>query len=557
MCSFFTFGVSLSVNQDHATCTMSGDPQSSSRWWSDLTDECPITLEPLSTLPYPPFRLGGVGSSSATRTRSSGSDRANAAPTSMYFDGLALASYCVSRATFTNPLTREELTWDDCVRLDAYLEEYCYHNHHNDYPSTDAAGGTAAAVGRTAAGGRISVKEAYGLRSMVKVSGGGGGGGIGGNTAQEEANRRRAEALRSEAAAALRGLFVYGNDRTGSSSSSTGGMASPSASFSDALIAGPGARSGEMVPSAGFALHRLREGASLGGNRQGYDANGDIVLNEVEGLRIIDDDAAVAFGSDEAAWREVQEAFPTIDGSTDIADAVNALPRADVAEHPERSALLQRAKEVAAQTKRIETLKLRNEERGRQMLIENALKRRAEKLRLREERAAKEAADRDAKKADSDDMARARAEIEKWREEQFDMLNRMAEETRLREIQEEKKQVQLQGADRSSKVNSSDQSNAKNNDEEAARVAAESAAAERAAKKKAAKRKKERERQKAKRAAEKKEQERLVKIDQEKKRRAEAKLKCSHCSIGILDEGFEKMGHVFCSPKCARAGTST
>ena len=310
---------------------MSGDHQSSSRWWSILTDECPITLEPLSTLPYPPFRLGGGGSSGDH----DGSN--NASATCMYFDGLALPSYCVSRATFTNPLTREELTWDDCVRLDDYLEEYCYHNHQNHHPSTATAGG------------RISVKKAYGLRSMVKVSGNGVGGGGGINTAQEEANHRRAEALRSEAAAALRGLFVYGNNRTTNSStgSSRGGMTSPSATFSDALVVGPGSRSGEMVPSAGFALHRLREGASIGSSgeahhhRQGYDPDGDVVLNEVEGLRIIDDDAAVAFGSDEAAWREVQEAFPTIDGS---AAAANGLCRGDIAEHPERSALLQRAK---------------------------------------------------------------------------------------------------------------------------------------------------------------------------------------------------------------------
>ena len=99
-----------------------GSPPSSSRWWSDLSDECPIPLEPLSTLPYPPFRLLGGGIS----RHGGGGDSSNA--NAMYFDGLALASYCVSRATFTNPLTREALTWEDCVRLDDYLEEHCYHD---------------------------------------------------------------------------------------------------------------------------------------------------------------------------------------------------------------------------------------------------------------------------------------------------------------------------------------------------------------------------------------------------------------------------------------------
>ena len=184
------------------------------------------------------------------------------------------------------------------------------------------------------------------------------------------------------------------------------------------------------------------------------------------------------------------------------------------------------------------------------------MKRRAEKLRLRQERAVKEAADREVKKADNEDMARARAEIERWREEQFDMLNRMAEEARLREIQEQKKQAQLQDANTSIPKVKNDQSNDEFDDKEAAKVAAEAIAAEKAAKKKVAKRRKERERQKAKKAAEKKEQERLAKIEEERKRRAEAKLKCAHCSMGILDEGFEKMGHMFCTPKCARAGTS-
>ena len=210
---------------------------------------------------------------------------------------------------------------------------------------------------------------------------------------------------------------------------------------------------------------------------------------------------------------------------------------------------------MAAQTHRKEVQKQRNEARGRQILIEDALKRRAEKLRLRQERTAKEAADREARKTDNEDMARARAEIERWREEQFDMLNRMAEEARLRDIQEQKKQAQLQDAATSIPKVNSDQPNDEGDDKKAAKVAAEAAAAERAVKKKAAKRKKERERQKAKKAAEKKEQERLAKIEEERKRRAEAKLKCAHCSIGILDEGFEKMGHLFCSPKCARAGT--
>jgi hypothetical protein len=54
-------------------------------WWKSLSsdDECPITLEPLSLLPHPPFELYS--------TATGGGDSI-----SYYFDGYALASYIVS-----------------------------------------------------------------------------------------------------------------------------------------------------------------------------------------------------------------------------------------------------------------------------------------------------------------------------------------------------------------------------------------------------------------------------------------------------------------------------
>ena len=73
-------------------------------WWEALDEECPITLEPLSSLPYPPFELGGGKSN--------------------YYDGVALASYMVSRGLFENPLTREPLHYSDCKRLDDYVKTY-------------------------------------------------------------------------------------------------------------------------------------------------------------------------------------------------------------------------------------------------------------------------------------------------------------------------------------------------------------------------------------------------------------------------------------------------
>ena len=72
-------------------------------WWRSLTDVDPITLEPLKRLRYPPFGL-----------------RADDV-VSTWFDGHVLATYLVSTGNFCHPLSRRELTREDCQALDAYL----------------------------------------------------------------------------------------------------------------------------------------------------------------------------------------------------------------------------------------------------------------------------------------------------------------------------------------------------------------------------------------------------------------------------------------------------
>ena len=140
------------------------------KWWHKLAfDLCdPITLEPLQTLAYPPFELGSRTSTPPARsTHSSGrgtqqgsatcaTGRTPHAPSvigtgqitdvseetaehtacplvrgddagcnsqlqSQLFDGCALASYLISSLVFLNPLSREPVTRDECVRLDEYL----------------------------------------------------------------------------------------------------------------------------------------------------------------------------------------------------------------------------------------------------------------------------------------------------------------------------------------------------------------------------------------------------------------------------------------------------
>ena len=66
------------------------------KWWRTSTEVDPISLEPLSELDYPPFELGPH-----------------------LFDGRVLAFYLVSTGTFLNPMSRDELSIDDCTALDA------------------------------------------------------------------------------------------------------------------------------------------------------------------------------------------------------------------------------------------------------------------------------------------------------------------------------------------------------------------------------------------------------------------------------------------------------
>eukprot|EP00510_Aplanochytrium_minuta_P007641 CAMPEP_0184042910 /NCGR_PEP_ID=MMETSP0955-20130417/66625_1 /TAXON_ID=627963 /ORGANISM="Aplanochytrium sp, Strain PBS07" /LENGTH=811 /DNA_ID=CAMNT_0026333755 /DNA_START=198 /DNA_END=2630 /DNA_ORIENTATION=+ len=79
------------------------------KWWHMLTDDDPITMEPLSSLKYPPFELV---------ISSENSNRPNVVH---HFDGKVLAHYIVSTGNFTNPNNRQELTREECRKLDEYL----------------------------------------------------------------------------------------------------------------------------------------------------------------------------------------------------------------------------------------------------------------------------------------------------------------------------------------------------------------------------------------------------------------------------------------------------
>ena len=84
----------------------SASRQPSSSWWHTLSAHDPISLEPLSSLPYPPFEL------KADLENSTDGD---------WCDGRLLAIYLTTSQRFTHPTSRRELTRDECAALDVHL----------------------------------------------------------------------------------------------------------------------------------------------------------------------------------------------------------------------------------------------------------------------------------------------------------------------------------------------------------------------------------------------------------------------------------------------------
>jgi hypothetical protein len=84
-------------------------------WWLRVDAECPISLEPLSKLTYPPFGLHN--SAPRPHTGLVGGPMT-------YFDGRVLAHYLVSTGTFTHPISRRALTQQECEALDKYMTQH-------------------------------------------------------------------------------------------------------------------------------------------------------------------------------------------------------------------------------------------------------------------------------------------------------------------------------------------------------------------------------------------------------------------------------------------------
>ena len=85
---------------------MMDKPEQPAAWWRKLKQKDPITLEPLSELPCPPFQL------------QSGKRAVH------YFNGRSLADCLVSTGCFENPVTRQPLTRALCVVLDRHIKQH-------------------------------------------------------------------------------------------------------------------------------------------------------------------------------------------------------------------------------------------------------------------------------------------------------------------------------------------------------------------------------------------------------------------------------------------------
>lgn len=450
-------------------------------------DECPITLEPLKDLPYPPFPLTSLNNT-----------------TKHYFDGAALATFIVSQGAFTNPLTREPLKYEDCVKLDEYLDEYVFNGHN--YSQSE----------------RISVREAWLLRESIKVKVTSSGDGYDENNRENQ--RRREEVLRNEASVALRGLFVFGHERSSRrrSNHSDDNPVSQTTTLPSTSYAG------------GFNLHHNPD-SSLS-HSWGLGS-----LSNQEGLLIIDDDEAAHEAADIAAWREVQDEFPFL-GETRTSTSL-PIPCDQNTDMP--SQILATVRQTANLTIQEDKQKKEATEKARQRYFLEALERKRRRIDAR--RKAKE----DTAKVLAGNMEAeavkqsARAEIDRWLSQKWNEWETNALEIETK--QQTKNDCLASTANEPCEVQiiSHKSSPPLTEEEKAAKAAA----------KKKAKRQKVRERAKEKKQIEKLEREKKERAVALQKKKESSDTKCAHCGGGVLGSGYDKFDKKYCSTKCARSGS--
>ena len=474
--------------------------------WPALAQD-PITLEPLSSLPVPPFEL---------LPSNKGGLRGEAGRTRHLFDGHVLAEYIVSTGRFENPCTRAELSRDDCLRLDTHCREHA----------------TCGARTRDGTGASLSsVTEAYDVvHSMALAKGDG-----------SESHARHARTMRREASLALMHLFQFRRASHQSASNRARGSAHstqrPSARAAPDV--GTVAKSFQLAPP----MSRV---AALGAETgSGLKASGDTA----SGLVIIDDD------EEGDRWRQtasaagaVEDEFPEL--------SVRALELAELraASHGSQEMFLKIAEEFAQKKAR------EDQERAEQ--AHAVMQAKQVQLELEREAHARCRAQRVAEIAAHDSQAReaavaaaaVREAEERAKQEEFEIAAAVqAVELAVREKEREKCAEAERQRQQQQKREQEMAAVRRKEEQEKAALEAEQARREREAEKRRLKR----EREKQKKAEQRQADAAAAVFAAAKAAQDEAirnaPTKCKQCGIGVLaGKGFEVAGSLFCSTACVR-----
>lgn len=419
----------------------------------------------------------------------------------------------VSRCCFQNPLTRQDFTIDDCRRLDAYLEEYCYSTSRAGMKSGNATGSNPASVQdprhTTSTSRKISVTEAFILNQSIQVGRNRHGGGPRRPPSSVDADRM--QTLRNTATVALAGLFVWDSRMSGSNIESTSHETSDNG-----------------LLDWGFNLHRQVDDTSIAPD------DGDGWFN------IVDDDEAIVVGSHRDQYDRVQAAFPPLQGTENHSTSSSGVDT--VVQDQHLIECVRDASKREEERKRAHALRL---EAARRQLLQNALRAREERRRQNKERLRQGLVEYQRKKMESEEIQRTRDEIAAWREDQWEKLQLLSDMKKQEELEARRKQDQ--------EIKEKQTANDTDTDEADKDVTAE---AERQEKKKAsaaAKRKKAKDKKKKEKLEKRIADEALQRRKEVEAKKAAATVKCAGCGQGIVDSGFEKFNFRFCSTKCARA----
>eukprot|EP00531_Pseudo-nitzschia_arenysensis_P003723 CAMPEP_0116115568 /NCGR_PEP_ID=MMETSP0329-20121206/574_1 /TAXON_ID=697910 /ORGANISM="Pseudo-nitzschia arenysensis, Strain B593" /LENGTH=498 /DNA_ID=CAMNT_0003609005 /DNA_START=79 /DNA_END=1575 /DNA_ORIENTATION=- len=458
-------------------------------WWrrGDF-GECPITLECFSTLEYPPFALYHPGKTPTTTT-ANGRVSSNQG-VSAYFDGLALASYIVSRGVFQNPLTRVELISASPL----------YNNSGNN--------ATAAAATIFRGSRVISVAEAFALRNSVSV----GNATVDGNQdSNGERDRERIRALQNTATVALAGLFIYGNDRRRISAGNEITQSVPRirSETDDTLL-----------NDWGFDLSRQVEDSSTH-------------QDNTHGYSVIDDDEQVEVAARRQAYENLQEAFPPLFDKKELPEST---PRSETKKVSPDKELMERIRAMSTRDEKDKSRHSINLAIAREQLLRQALERRKQRQRDCAERLARGAKTYASQKKDQEELERARKEIEAWRDDQWEKLRLLSEHEQRKEKKLESSFSDSHPGDQSSNSDkdADDGNKGKAEEVDTEKITNDVSAEERKKAKAAAKRKRAKERKKAKKALEKEKAESIRLKEAETAKRAASSLKCAACGTGHL-----------------------